>query len=237
MERTITAKSPKKRARVILNPHQQSKKVIAKNTILFNLLTNNQQLPAQPRDFRASLAGEEKDLGGPELSDILSLMVKQYLLDPFRNDLTHARGRPKSDADIVDERRGRPSHYDQSELKLIVDELLTDTELVKKIDSEVINSETFYRFLKYAFETLLYQMKENEKAFLNTMRGPIMKYGLKDKKELDSSDILVRDLTPDKIKMLSKGYAIYTKQQFQRDGKNVLYTVAFLFFMLDIYGS
>jgi hypothetical protein len=84
---------------------------------------------------------------------------------------------------------------------------------------------------------LLYQMKENEDAFLNTMRGPIMKYGLKDKKELDSSDILARDLTPDKIKMLSKGYAIFTRRQFQKDGKNVLYTVAFLFFMLDIYGS
>jgi hypothetical protein len=155
MEKIITAKSPKKRARAISNPYQQSKKVIAGNTLLFNLLTDNQELPARPRDFRASLAGEEKDLGGPELSDILSLMVKQYFLDPSRTELTYARGRPESDAGIVDERRGRPSHYDQSELKFIVNELLTDTELVKKIDSEVLNSEIFYRFLKYAFETLV----------------------------------------------------------------------------------
>ncbi|MGB8035412.1 MAG: hypothetical protein WCF03_16490 [Nitrososphaeraceae archaeon] len=81
-------------------------------------------------------------------------------------------------------------------------------------------------------------MKENERAFLNTMKAPISKYGLSYKKleELDRSDIFVKDLTPDEIKRQAKGLAIVTVREFQEDGKNILYVVSGLFSLLDVYG-
>ena len=81
-------------------------------------------------------------------------------------------------------------------------------------------------------------MKENEQAFKNTMSPAIRKYGLRDKRleELDSSDIFAKDLTPDKIESLAKGYAI-NRMQLQQDGKNTLYTVAALFSLLNIKSS
>lgn len=235
MEKIITSKSPKKCARDSAKPYQQSKTAITKSTIFFNTLTNNQKLPARPRDFRTSLADEEKGIGMSELSDILSIMARQYLLEPKRSNLLFPRGRPKSDTGIADERRGRLSYYEQSRVKVTIDEVLQDVESVNKIDDAILNSEMFFRFLKYSFETYLYQMKENDNAFLNSMRAPIKKYGLKDKKELDSLDILARDLTPETIKRLSKGYAINTMKKFQQDGKNILYTIGALFFLLKVY--
>ena len=136
-----------------------------------------------------------------------------------------------------DERRGRLSYYEQSKIKQITNEVLKDPESVSKIDNAILKSEMFYRFLKYSFESHFYQMKENEKAFLNTMRAPIMKYGLKQKEELGSSVIFARDLTPEIIKRLSKGYALNTMKTFQKDGKNILYTTAAIFFLLNIYSS
>ena len=53
--------------------------------------------------------------------------------------------------------------------------------------------------------------------------------------EIPGESRLARDLTPEKIKILSKGYAINTIKKFQRDGKNILYTVAALFFLLNVY--
>ena len=52
----------------------------------------------------------------------------------------------------------------------------------------------------------------------------------------DSSDILVKDLTPDKIKRLAKGLAIVTVKKFQEDGKDIVYTVATMFSLLNVYG-
>ena len=73
MERIITTKSPKNRARDWRRPHEQSKTGITRSTVLFNILTNTQKLPARPRDFRINLAEEEKSIGDSELSDILAL--------------------------------------------------------------------------------------------------------------------------------------------------------------------
>jgi len=236
MERIITSKTPKNRARDSFKPYQQSKTAITENTILFNILTNGQQFPARPRDFRASLADDEKNIGMAELSDVLSRMVRRYLLEPKRSNLSFPRGRPKSDTKIVNERRGRLSYYEQSKIKQITNEVLEDPESISKIDDAILKSGLFYRYLKYGFETYLYEIKENGKAFLNTMRAPIMKYGLK-QKELDGLDIFARDLTPEKIKRLSKAYATNTMKTFQKDGKNILYTIAALFFLLNVYSS
>lgn len=150
MERIITTRSPKKSAMDSSKPYQQSKTAITNSTIFFNILTDAQQFPARPRDFRASLADGEKDIGMAELSDILSIMVRQHLLEPKRNNLSFPRGRPKSNTGIVDERRGRLSYYEQSKLKQMAYQILNDPESVGKIDKAILNSETFYRFLRYS---------------------------------------------------------------------------------------
>lgn len=121
----------------------------------------------------------------------------------------------------------------------MIDEILKDSKSRQSIDNAILNSEVFYRFLKYSFEVFLHQMKEDEQAFPNTMRPAITNYGLgyKSLEELDSSDIFAKNLTPDKIKRLAKGYAVDTMNKFQQDGKNILYTVAGLFTLSNIYGS
>ena len=68
------------------------------------------------------------------------------------------------------------------------------------------------------------------------MRPAIKKYGLTYKGKPDSSDILVKNFTPDKIKRLAKGLAIVTVKKFQEDGKDILYTVATMFSLLNVYG-
>jgi hypothetical protein len=234
MERVITEKSAKKRARSWSKPHNQSKTAITSDTILFNILTRVQQLPARPRDFRLNLSDEEKEVGGPELSDILRSMVRKNLLDPKRDDFPFPKGRPGSD--LAEERRGRFSYYEQSKIKAILDEIIKDPEVVRSIDNEILKNPLLYRSLKYYFETHFYQMRENETAFLNTQKPAIMKYGLaqRKKEELDSSWTHAKYLTSDKIKKLAEHYALYTIRTFKEDGKTILYLIAGLFFFFNL---
>lgn len=241
MDRIISTKSPRSRARDYSKPHKQSTTDITRNTILFNTLTNKQRLPARPRDFRINLAEEEKNIGSSELSDILTFMVNQVLLEPKRGDFPYLKGRPLSDvkkSGIAKGRTGSYSYYEPSKEKELINEILRDSKSIQLIDNAILNSPIFYRFLKYGFEVYLYQMKEDEDKFMITMKREIMKYGLRHKKanELDNSYILAKDLTYEKIKRLSKGYAINTMKNFKEDGKNILYTVAGLFSLFNVYG-
>jgi hypothetical protein len=242
MERAISRKSPKSRALDRSKRHKQSKTHIARSTILLNILTNIQHLPARPRDFRINLAEEEKDIQDSELSDILSSMVRQHFLQNKRGKFCLPRGKPLSDikkSGIADERRGAGSAYKVDILKEAIDEILKDSKSRQTIDDAILKSETFFRFLRYSFEVGYIQMKENENAFLNTMRPAIMKYGLihkRKKEELDGSYIYTRDLTNDKIKLLAKGMATDTMNQFKQDEKDILYTVAAMLSLFNVYG-
>jgi len=133
---------------------------------------------------------------------------------------------------IAKERRGALSYYTYPQIRKLIDEILSDSSSRELIDKAILNSELFYRFLKYSFEVHFYQMKEDEQAFRNTMSPAIRKYGLGYKKleESDSSYILAKDLTPDKIDRLAKGYAIKTKNKYKQDEKNILYTIATLLY-------
>ena len=53
MKRMIERESPKKHAAHDSKPFRQSKMAITNNTISINILTNDQKLPARPRDFRS----------------------------------------------------------------------------------------------------------------------------------------------------------------------------------------
>lgn len=242
MERIITRQSAKNRALSLCKTHMQSKTAITRDTILFNNLTKTQRLPARPRDFRINLAEKQKDILDSELSDILASLVHNCLLEPKRDNFPFSRGKPKSDVEtsgIAKEWRGALSYYTYPQIRQIIDEILSDSKPIESIDNTILNSDIFYRFSKCYFEVYLYQMKANEKAFLNTMSPAIRKYGLRYKstKELDSADIYAKDLTPNKIKKLAKGYAINTINNLKQDGKNILYTLAALFSILNVYSS
>lgn len=193
-----------------------------------------------PAILESSLPNRRKIFKESELSDILSSLVQRNLLDPKRDTFPFPRGRPTSDtktSGLAEERRGALSYYTRPQVKDKIDKILENPKCIELIDNAILSSEIFYSFLKYCFEVHFYQIKESEPAFLNSMRPAIRKYGYKNVKELDSSYIFAKDLTPDKIKRLAKGYALKTISNFQQDGKNILYAVAGLFSLLKVYDS
>jgi hypothetical protein len=239
MVKIITEKSPKKRARKWSGTHSQSKMAITRDSILFNLLTDKQRLPARPRDFRLRLADEEKNIKRWDLHESLTSYVRMILLNHKRADFPFPRGRPKSNDYTAEERRGGPSYYEPSKVKETIDEILKDPQAIKEIDNALIGTEIFYKFIKYSFETALYQIKENEDAFFNSYKPAIRKYGLayKNKEEINESWIYARDLTENKIKALSEQYAYRAIAQFRNEEKNIIYTIAGLFYFCDAYDS
>ena len=133
MERIITRQSPRKRALSLCKPYKQSKTAITRDTILFNTLTKTQRLPARPRDFRISLAEEQRDILDSELSDILASLECNYLLEPKRDSFPFPRGRPKSDVEasgIAKERRGALSYYTYPQIRKIIDEILENPSIM-----------------------------------------------------------------------------------------------------------
>jgi hypothetical protein len=239
MEKITTEKSPKKRARKWSGTNSQSKMAITRDSILFNLLTYKQPLPARPRDFRLQLTEEEKNIKRWDLTEILTSYVRMNLLDPKRDDFPFPKGRPKSNGYTAEERRGGTSYYEPSKIKEIIDEIITDPQAIKEIDNTLIGTEIFYKFIKYSFETAFYQIKENKDAFFNTYKPAIRKYGLvyNNKEEQNKTWIYARDLTENKIMALSEQYADGAISQFRNDGKNIIYTVAGLLYLRDVYDS
>jgi hypothetical protein len=157
------------------------------------------------------------------------------MLVPKRDKFPFPRGRPSSNIDLDEERKGRSSHYEGSKVKNILDEVLKDPEVISTIDNEILKSDLFCRFLRYSFEAAFYQMKEDEEGFLNSFKPAIRKYGLaqKKKEELNGSWIYARDLTPEKIKKLSEGYALDIIKKFGKDGKDILYLISGVFLFND----
>ncbi|MFL6320172.1 MAG: hypothetical protein ACJ71P_03850 [Nitrososphaeraceae archaeon] len=240
MDKIISRKSPKSAARDALKIDRQSITAITRSVVFFNTLANVQQFPARPRDFRINFSEEEKNIRDSELSDILTSMVRQGFLQNKREKFPYPKGRPLADikkSGIAEERRGSESYYEPSRIKELINIVLNDPKSIEQIDNVILKSEQFYRFLKYSFEVYLYQMNQNEKAFMDIMRAPIIKYGIGHKRleELDSSYVFAKDLTREKIKRLSKQYAINTMNNFKEDGRNILHVVAGLFSLLNAY--
>jgi hypothetical protein len=195
---------------------------------------------SRPRDFKINFHEEDRNIKDYELSYILTSIANQGFLENKKEKIPYPRGRPPADTDksgIAEERTGRASYYESSRTKEMIDLVLKDPQPLEQIDNAILNSAQFYSFLKYSFKVYLYQMKENEEAFLNVMKPPIKKYGIGHKRleELDEYDIFANDLTPEKINRLSKGYAYNTMNNFKEDGKNILYVIAGLFSLLNVY--
>jgi hypothetical protein len=236
MENIVTQRSSKKRAKTWCGNHNQSTNARTYNTILFQLLVREQHLPARPRDFRLKLADSERNIGRAELSDNLAKFVRINLLERNEKAFPFSRGRPKFESHLSDERRGRRSYYKLSKIKEIIDDVLKDFNVVKSIDNALITSNILYKFLKYSFETALYQIKENPNAFRNSYEPAIKKYGIQNSSN-DGSLILIKDLSEDKLKSLARMYAKNTIENFKKDEKNILYTLSALLYYSKSYES
>ena len=197
IKRTIERKSPKQRAVYDSKPFRQSKTAVTDNTISINVLTNDQELPARPRDFRSVLADEEKNIGGSELSDVLRSLCRRLLVEHSKKSFSNPRGRPISSSDPSNETRGRKSYYEIARVKQIIAQVLNDHEYFKKIDNAITSSDIYFKHRKYSIETALHQMKKDEKKFLKTYK-PVLKNNL-NKTEPSNTYISTKDVTDDWI--------------------------------------
>jgi hypothetical protein len=94
-----------------------------------------------PRDFRSGLAGEEKKIKNPELSDVLASLCRRLILKHSEKSFSNPRGRPISSSDPSNETRGRKSYYEIARVKQIIDQILDDHESFKKIDNAITGSD------------------------------------------------------------------------------------------------
>lgn len=173
MEKFITEKSARSRAKSWSKPHKQSHKSLAFDTIFNNLLVGQQQLPARPRDFRLNMAEQESKIDYGELSDELARLVRLYILGRHEDKLPRPRGRPNSE--LSSETRGRLSYYEPSSLKKQISNALSEPSTVRHLNERLIKDKILYRFVKYSIASAFYQARENEDAFLNSFRP----YGLR----------------------------------------------------------
>ena len=156
-----------------------SKTAITNNTISINILTNDQKLPARPRDFKSGVASEKKSIGNPEISDVLASLCRRLILKHSEKSFSNPRGRPISSSDPSNETRGRKSYYEIARVKQIIDQVLDDHESFKKIDNTITGLDIYFKHRKYSIEAALHQMKIDEKMFLNTYKPVLKKHGLK----------------------------------------------------------
>jgi hypothetical protein len=209
MNSAISRESPDECAAYDSKRFKKSKTAIAENTISINILTNEQKLPARPRDFREILADEEKNIGNPELSDALSSICRRLGLERSEHKPSYPRGRPSSGSNPYDEKRRRSFYYGESQMMQVIDEVLSDEAFFKKIDNAITSSEIFSKYRPFSIEAGLNQLKKQQQAFHNTYRPFIKKYGIS---EGDPKfTIKTEDITNEMIKKTAVGSARYVK--------------------------
>jgi len=234
IEKIITEKSPKNRAKSWSLPHSQSHKRLAFDSMMYNLMSGKQQVPARPRDFRLNLAPQESEIDSGELFDGFAKLVAFHIGDAHRNDFPFPRGKPKQA--FSSERRGRNSYYDYSELKNIVHEFVTEPQMIELISERLLANEKLFSFLKYSFCTVFYQAKENPQEFLNSFRP----YGLNYKQlELNSEKpgpwLNFSDMSTGKLEELAGSYTRKSIQNFQSSNIPIFYEVAIILQMIVSY--
>jgi hypothetical protein len=234
MKDITTNQTPNNLATKWIGAHSQSKTNIARDTVLFNVLTGKQKLPALPRQFRINLDDEEKNIRRWDLrKGILEFMVNDHILTNRVVMFAERRGRPL--VSLIDTRGRKDSYYNPSVMKEIIDEVLSDSEAIREIDDALLTSPLLYEFIKYLWETALYEPKSNESAFRNSYKPAIRKYGIRYAEKGDKSYILIKNLSEDKLKALAGAHAVNTIQKFKEYDRSILYPIAGLVYLINGY--
>jgi hypothetical protein len=182
MERIVTGMSPKNRARKRSGTHRQSNTGLTRSYTIFNILKGKQKLPVRPNDFKLDLP-EDQRIPRWEWKSVLTSLVRGGLLQNRRDRFPYPRGRPIKESLGV-ERRGHPGYYEESRLKKMVDVCINDPRILEEINNSILRSDLFYKFLKYSFQTHLYQIQFDENSFKRSNRTVIQEYGIQEKVKL-----------------------------------------------------
>lgn len=203
---------------------------IAESYTLFNVLIGRQKLPAHPRDFNLDLPDGQK-IARWDFHVVLLSLVRSGLLQNKKHDFPYSRGRPMEQR-LGEERRGNPGYYEESELKRIIDECLSDGKILKKINKLILRSDQLRKFIIYSLQTHLYQIRFSENAFRSSNRPAITEYGIRQVVDIDGSWVLVRDLSDQRLDRLSEAYAYRTIQEFKITRGKSLYMLLITSFIL-----
>jgi hypothetical protein len=240
MQRTITAKSAKNRAEAWSKSHNQSRKFRAYDTILLKILTGKQHLPGRLRDFRLNLLDEDRSIWESQLSDILlkRLALRLNLIEYQGGNFRFPVGRPKADW-FAEENRGRDSYYQPSFVKMKIDQVLNDSATLEYMSNMLLTTESVSDYFAYSWLTVLHQMKENERAFLNSFKPTgVSEQQLKLNFENPGPWIFVKDLTDEKMRLLSAAYAQEIIEQCKKNENNIaVYSLAALLYFGMAYDA
>jgi hypothetical protein len=162
--------SAKDYAKSLFGSHKKSKKSIARTSVLYNIISDKLNLPAQPRDVREKLPESIQDINDSDLTDILQTFIKTFFLFNDRDKPIQPSKRPKGSSYEDDDYGGRWSSYERSEYLKQVEDTLKKTEVCRLIDRRLIEDGLLYEFLKYNALVLFYLIRMDENALMNTVQ-------------------------------------------------------------------
>jgi hypothetical protein len=232
MQSIVTKRSPKNRAKSSCGKYKHSKRYLTRDTILVNIMSGNQTLPARPRDFRVKMPVEQKNIERHGLFDMLQFLVRIYILNYKKEEFKFRHGRPRSGSELSEETRGRKdSFYQRTDIYQIIDKMLADYTTIGKIDKN-LDKQKLYDFLKYSFASHFYEIKICPEKFLESLK-PYEKIAEVNKdKYANAPLVLAKDLTPEKINILAKKYALVTLANNSYNNRMVYFVSTLL-----IYGE
>jgi hypothetical protein len=241
IERKTAEKSPKQRAKLQAGSHAQSTTSRVYDSVLHNTLSGRQRFPARPREFRRQLQDPLQKIGSPELSDVLASLASTGLLMHKRERFQFPRGAQGKNSYLAEETRGvRSSYYEPSEVKKMVDRVLADETLVRRLTDRLIQSGALHKLIKYGNSVLLHQAKMQEQSIFNTYRTAGLsetRTRLNSQAMRGSRQILVRDLTDELIEALADAYARAEITRYETDPRMVLYRLVAILTFLGLSGE
>jgi hypothetical protein len=241
IERKTTEKSPKQFAKLQAGSHAQSTTSRVYDSVLHNTLSDRQQFPARPREFRRQLQDPLQKIGSPELSDVLASLASTGLLIHKCERFPIPRGAQGKNSYLAEETRGvRSSYYEPSAVKKMVDRVLADETMLNKLTGRLIQSDLLYKLIRYANCVLLHQARLRKQSVFNTYATA----GLSEARTRLNAEgvsqsrlILVRDLTDQKIEALADAYAEQEIQRYETDPHMVLYRLVAILTVLGLSGD
>jgi hypothetical protein len=175
--------SAKELAIILCKPHRQSTKSIASTASIYNLVDGAQKLPARREQIRERFPGKLSKIDKSDSSDIIRRLVRLHILKHTKK-IVRARGRPGGLGSKDDNRGGKPSYYDKStELEGSI-EALKNPNILRSINSRLIETSVLPRFLKYRNLVSYYLIRIDEDAYWRTlMPFPFVKEALTDRRK------------------------------------------------------
>jgi hypothetical protein len=156
-------------AKSLCGAHKKSKKSIARTSILYNLIDDKLNLPAQPRDIREKLPESTQDINDSDLTDILQTHIETVFFYNDRDKPRQPSKRPKGSSYDNDDNGGRWSSYESSEyLKQAKNTL--KKEVCRLINRRLMENGLLYEYLRYINLVFFYLIRMDENTLMNTFQ-------------------------------------------------------------------